>query len=142
MVGDARSICSSPAGLCIEPRQIASATRCRLFDGRHTAYWHGTPDPLGPALTDAVLADAQRCLPPWRSFRRLEQAMKNPANPAVATSCLTAAATASAQNGPMAEGGAMSDGTWMRSDGGFWVPALLAALVGGLVVWFIMQKGN
>lgn len=45
---------------------------------------------------------------------------------------------ASAQTGPMMNGGMWGRG-WMGGYGGYWVPVLLLVIV-GLVAWIIMQK--
>ena len=60
---------------------------------------------------------------------------------AVTAILLTAVGAASAQNGTMMNGGSggMWGGGWMGGYGGFWVPILLAVVV-GLVGWIVMQK--
>jgi hypothetical protein len=45
---------------------------------------------------------------------------------------------ASAQSGPMMNGG-MGGYGWMGGYGGYWVPVLLVIVV-GLVAWIVMQK--
>lgn len=45
---------------------------------------------------------------------------------------------ASAQSGPMMDGG-MGGYGWMGGYGGYWVPVLLVVVV-GLVAWIVMQK--
>jgi hypothetical protein len=45
---------------------------------------------------------------------------------------------ASAQTGPMMNGG-MWGGGWMGSYGGYWVPALVVVVV-GLLAWIVMQR--
>lgn len=47
-------------------------------------------------------------------------------------------AIASAQNGPMMNGG-MGGVGWMGGYGGYWVPVLLVVVV-GLVAWIVMQR--
>jgi hypothetical protein len=45
---------------------------------------------------------------------------------------------ASAQSGPMMNGGMVGYG-WMGGYGGYWMPVLLVVVV-GLVAWIVMQK--
>ena len=45
---------------------------------------------------------------------------------------------ASAQSGPMMNGGTGGSG-WMGGYGGYWVPVLVFLVV-GLVAWIVMQK--
>ncbi|HEX7438974.1 MAG TPA: hypothetical protein VF319_02670 [Caldimonas sp.] len=64
--------------------------------------------------------------------------MKNLFAVAVGTVPLLVNGTASAQSGPMMNGG-MWGGGWMGGYGGYWVPVLLVVVV-GLVAWIVMQK--
>jgi ABC-type methionine transport system permease subunit len=51
---------------------------------------------------------------------------------------LLASEIASAQSGPMMNGG-MGGVGWMGGYGGYWVPVLLVVVV-GLVAWIVMQR--
>lgn len=64
--------------------------------------------------------------------------MKNPAATAVGAISLFSAGVASAQNGPMMNGGGWGGG-WMGGYGIPWGPILLIVVV-GLVVWVVLQK--
>jgi len=57
---------------------------------------------------------------------------------AVGTVSLVASGIASAQSGPMMNGG-MGGVGWMGGYGGYWVPVLLVVVV-GLVAWIVMQR--
>jgi len=56
---------------------------------------------------------------------------------AIVASLVTGAALA--QSGPMTGGGMGGYGGWMSGYGGYWLPVLLAGVV-GLVVWLVIQK--
>ena len=64
--------------------------------------------------------------------------MKNLPAMVVGTVSLVASGIASAQSGPMMNGG-MSGVGWMGGYGGYWVPVLLVVVV-GLVAWIVMQR--
>jgi uncharacterized membrane protein len=64
--------------------------------------------------------------------------MKNLTAMAVGTVSLVASGIASAQSGPMMNGGTGGVG-WMGGYGGYWVPVLVVAVV-GLVAWIVMQR--
>jgi ABC-type methionine transport system permease subunit len=64
--------------------------------------------------------------------------MKNLSATAVGTVSLLFSGIASAQNGPMMNGGTGGVG-WMGGYGGYWMPVLLVVVV-GLVVWIVMQR--
>jgi hypothetical protein len=65
-------------------------------------------------------------------------AMKIPMTAAVAAAAMAACGLASAQTGPMMNGG-MRHGDWMGGYGGYGLPVLLVVVV-GLVAWIVMQK--
>lgn len=54
---------------------------------------------------------------------------------------LLATGAVRAQSGHMSDGGMWGAG-WMGGYGGFWVPILVVAVVAGLVVWVVKQKGK
>lgn len=64
--------------------------------------------------------------------------MKNMPAIAVGSVLLWVSVAASAQAGPMMNGG-MGDVGWMGGYGSYWVPVLLLVIV-GLVIWIAMQK--
>lgn len=64
--------------------------------------------------------------------------MNNLFTKAAGTLPLLITGAASAQSGPMMNGG-MWGGGWMGGYGGYWVPVLLVVVV-GLVAWIVMQK--
>jgi hypothetical protein len=71
--------------------------------------------------------------------------MKKPFAAVVGTVSLLAGGVASAQqNGNMMGGGGMWGGSWMGGYGGMgiWVPILVVALIAGLVIWAVKQKGK
>ncbi len=54
------------------------------------------------------------------------------------TVSMVASGIASAQSGPMMNGG-MGGVGWMGGYGGYWVPVLLVVVV-GLVAWIVIQR--
>lgn len=64
--------------------------------------------------------------------------MKNLSGTTVGTVSLLVSGIASAQNGPMMNGGMGSVG-WMGGYGGYWMPVLLVVVV-GLVAWIVIQR--
>jgi hypothetical protein len=72
----------------------------------------------------------------WISHRRID--MKSLFATAGGVAALLATGGASAQSGPMMNGGHWGGG-WMGGYGGVWVPVLLVVVV-GLVAWIVMQK--
>ena len=63
----------------------------------------------------------------------------------VGTVSLLASGVAPAQQyGHMMSGGGMWGGSWMGGYGGMgiWVPILVVALIAGLVIWAVKQKGK
>ena len=64
--------------------------------------------------------------------------MKSLPAKAAGTLPMWVAGVATAQGGPMMNGGIGHSG-WMGGYGGYWVPVLLVVVV-GLVAWIVMQK--